>query len=90
MLQPSRKLEANPWLYQDDTNVMPVNQPPMDKNAVGNSNKPLQPMNTKRSRFSQSSRLSNQPLSTSCDLPIAMVIILNPAVNVGYLYGFEN
>jgi hypothetical protein len=59
---------------------MPVNQPPTAKNAVGNSSKPLQPMNTNLSRFSQSSMLSNQPLSTSCDLPIAMVIILNPAL----------
>jgi hypothetical protein len=27
--------------------------------------------------------MSNDPLSTSCDLPIAMVIILNPALTRG-------
>ena len=37
MLQPSRKLDARPWVYQEDTKVMPVNQPPIDRNAVGKS-----------------------------------------------------
>ena len=42
-------------MNHEETNVVPVNQPPNDRYAVGNSNIPDQPMNTNLSLFNQSS-----------------------------------
>ena len=53
--------------------VVPVSQPPTAMKAQGNSRRPDHPINTKRSRFSQSSRTSNHPRS-ACARPIAMVM----------------
>ena len=65
--------DAMPWVYQDETKVVPVIQPPSAKKAQGNSRRPDQPTKTNRSRLSQSSTTSNAPRSLR-DLPIAMVI----------------
>jgi hypothetical protein len=45
-LHPSRYEVAKPCVYHDVTNVVPVNQPPTAKYAVGNNNKPDQPTKT--------------------------------------------
>ena len=63
---PSRYEDAIPCVYQLVTNVVPVNQPPIDRNAQGKSKRPDHPMNTKRSLFNQSSSTSNQPLVGAC------------------------
>jgi hypothetical protein len=45
-------------VYHDVTNVVPVNQPPTAKYAVGNNNKPDQP--TKRIYLSLTNHLQDQ------------------------------
>ena len=72
-LHPSRYDEASPCVYQEVTKVVPVNHPPNAKYAQGNNSIPDHPTNTNRSRFSQSSRTSNHPLSAGAR-PTAMVI----------------
>jgi hypothetical protein len=57
-LHPSRYEVAKPCVYHDVTNVVPVNQPPTAKYAVGNNNKPDQPTKTNLSFFNQSSTRS--------------------------------
>merc|ERR1712036_40617 len=47
-LHPSKYDEANPCVYHDVTNVVPVNHPPTAKYAFGKSSNPDQPINTKR------------------------------------------
>lgn len=42
---------AKPCVYQEVTNVMPVNHPPNAKYAHGNNNKPDHPTKTNRSRY---------------------------------------
>ena len=71
-LHPSRYELATPWVYQEETKVVPVNHPPIAKKAVGRRSSPDQPINTNRSRFNQSSRASNQPRSVA--LPTAIVM----------------
>ena len=60
-LQPSKNELANPCVYHEVTNVIPVNHPPNAKKAQGNKSNPDHPMNTKRSRFNQSSTNPNTP-----------------------------
>ncbi|KAF1856410.1 hypothetical protein Lal_00048606 [Lupinus albus] len=69
-LQPSKKELAKPWVYQEVTNVIPVNHPPRAKYAHGNNNKPDHPTNTNLSFFSQSS--TKEKRSAGFDLPICL------------------
>ena len=71
-LQPSRYELAPPCVYQEVTNVVPTNQPPIARYAQGSRSSPDPPINTKRSRFNQSSRTSNHPLCGA--LPTAIVM----------------
>ena len=60
-------------MYHEVTNVIPVNHPPNAKNAQGNKSNPDHPMNTKRSRFNQSSTNPNTPILcylTNCNCHI--------------------
>ena len=65
---PSRYEDAIPCVNQLVTNVVPVNHPPIDRKAHGKRSSPDHPMNTNRSRFNQSSRLSNHPVSVCCSV----------------------
>ena len=69
---PSRYEDAIPCVYQEVTNVVPTNHPPIARYAPGRSSKPDQPINTNLSRFNQSSRTSNHPLCGA--LPTAIVM----------------
>ena len=71
-LQPSRYELATPCVYQEVTNVVPTNHPPIARYAQGRRRSPDQPINTNRSRFNQSSRTSNHPLCWA--LPTAIVM----------------
>jgi hypothetical protein len=50
-LQPSKYELAKPCVYHEVTKVVPVNQPPAAKYAVGNNNNPDQPTKTNLSFF---------------------------------------